>query len=759
METVFSKLLSMSLTASILVIAVLVLRLLLRKAPKALVVVMWALVGIRLVCPVTLKSEFSLLPDVKPMAQEIIETVPTVLAEPKDWDRTEPGADAGEEVPLPDTFEDEVLSEMPVVGESELSTPIVEETPGASPDIYEAESQKTDENRILQAVSVAAKVWICGLIAMLGYSIVSYVRIYRKVRESAPFTNHKKVRVCDAIDTPFILGVIRPRIYLPSDVTEPDLGYVLAHEQAHLKRLDHVWKPLGFVLLSVYWFHPILWLAYVLLCRDIESACDEKVVKELGVECKKSYSTALINCSVSRKWIAACPLAFGEVGVKKRIKSILHYKKPAFWLILVAVAACIWLAVSFLTDPKGKEEEVPKREVTVVVGNDYAAYLDEEGKLHVVYDEAGVTEGVDFNKTYQGLGTDRTRLVTIDEEGKLWASYPYTADEVQKQIDELFEEISSAGGNMGASHRDPEMMRAFAKVTDARQIVCDYPYDYVVLLADGTVVDDGGYVYEALQGVTSFAGDIDGVKLGLKEDGTLVIPEMGDLLRKKKLDEWPEKLAQLCAGSNYFVGLREDGTVIAEDTELNYLINDIEQWSGITKLASAGGTVAGIKEDGTVVAVCKNGTDKGQCAVEDWTDIVAIDTNGRVTVGIKADGSVVTTKEANTSGPSMEDIGAALPERYDYEEVKAVFLEYLNHQAWLYPNAYPQEAYECTFEVYCTADSYAKRVFLKTEYQGDVRWVKAEPEQYFKEGTPLHMLAQKNELMNASEENGELSYL
>lgn len=194
--------------------------------------------------------------------------------------------------------------------------------------------------------------WIVGMVAMLLYSFISCLSIRKKVREATLMK--EQIWLCDHISSPFIFGIVRPRIYLPSDMCDADMEYVIAHEKAHLKRYDHLWKPLGFLLLIVYWFHPLLWAAYVLLCRDIEFACDEKVIKEMGSGIKKSYAEALINCSVPRKMIAVCPLAFGEVGVKERIKKVLNYKKPAFWTVIIAVVACVALAVGFLTNPSSQ---------------------------------------------------------------------------------------------------------------------------------------------------------------------------------------------------------------------------------------------------------------------------------------------------------------------------------------------------------------------------------------------------------------------
>ncbi len=321
MTNVFLHLFNMSITASWLALAVVLLRFCLKKAPKAITVVLWALVGVRLLCPFSVESVFSLIPS--------NETVPTDIL----YTHT-PTIQSG--IPAVNTIVNPILSETL--------------TPSA-----------TDSVNPMQVVtSIACAVWLIGIAVMLGYTVFSYLRLHLQVREAAPM--EQNVYLCDRIASPFILGIIKPRIYLPSEMNQADVPYVLAHESAHLKRRDHLWKPLGFLLLTVYWFNPVLWVAYVLLCRDIELACDEKVLATLGTDIKKPYSDALINCSAPRKLITACPLAFGESGVASRVKSVLHYKKPAFWVILIAVIASAVIAVCFLTDPiteveGGKENE------------------------------------------------------------------------------------------------------------------------------------------------------------------------------------------------------------------------------------------------------------------------------------------------------------------------------------------------------------------------------------------------------------------
>jgi len=1338
MGAVFIKILNMSLTAGWIVLAVLLVRLLFKKkAPKALFPILWALVAVRLVCPVTFESSFSLIRNPEPLEQtELAEDFFSQVEMPEENSLQEnpsqekeatgafeektpvsagrnPSIDAGdlmleENMNLSPDKTDESLSgsenepvaggPVPVIIPNELPEGVefVEfETPGEQTTTSDKEEdagtvEKTPVSVTYTEVgvngsnftikrtdwfAVAAIVWLVGICIMLLYTAFSYISVYRRVKESAPLKD--KVRVCDRIDSPFILGMLRPRIYLPSDISITDREYVIAHEKAHLKRLDHIWKPLGFLLLSVYWFHPLLWVAYILLCKDIEFACDEKVIKELGAEQKKTYSTALINCSVSRKMISACPLAFGENGVKGRVKSVLHYKKPAFWVLVASVLVCVVMAVCFLTNPKSKEEtpeitptpiptsspvvteppevspmptasevaidekhftsqkfreylsaeydrdsngylseeereevrylyleapveayylktdgfdvldgfeyfpnlryvytnnakqilfnnqpsilyvevkgglaylhvedcpkfqvissssgtiasyyisdvaedciyqgeylngreekyiiplnsrcsirleykeefqeirstktyysqyykEIPtewlkrtengvgingepfatyfvgkdvdflqariydkerdseyvflteeeenstssflwfydgvvlmeddevdidqyryiqvpdlpdgvsegdlylrtgqnyqvssvtawadkglkirgsvnvdilyrengeertlatmedfgfyvhvdknnngrllywnyelydmlkhtpdtkgiqkpevwfssealqnhlnktynsdgeeglseserknvyylnymnsvslykermdgldhlpnltdlyisnadslvidghpsleyiagdatdlkkviikncpklkvidldlsvveevviegcynlKNEynknrgelvtaiettnISIAIGDEYAAYLDEDGKLHVLYDTSatneydtvGATRGIDTSKTYKTLGTDPYRLVAIDEEGRLSVSYYETAEEMQAILEETLKAVMEAGGNYGLGKPDPSIAKDFETISEVKQIFSTYPYDrYTALLEDGTVLYLGEK--EELTGVVQITAKTNGVIAGLKEDGTLVMTDVSDVLRKKKLDAWPQQLKQIAAGYNFFVGLCEDGTVISEGVEQEYLINTIEQWSGIVKIAVGNETVVGLKGDGTVVAVCPARSDKGQCEVDDWTNVIAVNTNGSVTIGITKDGTVLMAGD-------VPEIVKNLPERYNYEEIKTVFLEYLNHQAWLYPGEYPQESHTCSYELYSSAkDVNTKYVYLKTVINNTEHWIEFKPEKYYVPTTPIRIVAQRTDIMRESLENGEI---
>lgn len=317
MESVFIKILNMSLTAGYLVLALIILRFLLKKAPRWITCVLWAFVAVRLVCPFSFESAVSHLPSTEVIPEGIL-----LAAKP------------------------EINSGISSVNQS--LNPIIS-------DIF-APSPSASANPLQILAFFAAVVWLVGIAVMLIYAAVSYMRLHFKVREGVCLRDN--IFMCDHVPTPFILGVFRPRIYLPSSLSEEDMEYVIAHENAHLRRRDHIWKPLGYLLLSVHWFNPLLWIAYIMLCRDIEFACDEKVIREMGTQIKQSYSSALINCSVRRRTISVCPLAFGEVGVKGRVKKVLNYKKPAFWIIIVAVVLTVVFGVCYLTDPLNNDTNI-----------------------------------------------------------------------------------------------------------------------------------------------------------------------------------------------------------------------------------------------------------------------------------------------------------------------------------------------------------------------------------------------------------------
>ena len=312
MSELFLNIVNRSISASWVVVAVLVLRFCLKKAPKWVNVLLWGLVAARMLFPFSIESALSLIPSAEPIS-------PRIMTDPS------PSVQTG--VPALN----QVIN--PVIRGS--FTP----APGAS------------ANPLQLWIPVFTALWLVGATALFLYSAVSYWHLRRKVCEAVLLRDN--IYQSEAVGAPFVLGIIKPKIYLPYQIDSREMDHVIAHEQAHLRRRDHWWKPLGFLLLTIHWFNPLLWLSYVLLCRDIELACDERVIKEMGNAQRADYTQALVACSVNRRSIAACPLAFGEIGVKERVKSVMNYKKPAFWIVLASVIVCAVIAVCFLTNPIG----------------------------------------------------------------------------------------------------------------------------------------------------------------------------------------------------------------------------------------------------------------------------------------------------------------------------------------------------------------------------------------------------------------------
>lgn len=364
MEELFLSFWNRSVSAGWLILAIVALRLALKKAPRSSVCLLWLLVGVRLVCPFTIQSEASLLPSAEMIPQ-------TVLTQPP------PQIHTGIEV---------------------LNSGVNEQLA-----IRYVEGVTVPAGQTRSIVQLCAGVWLLGMAVMALWGLMSWLRLKRRVAEAVP--DGDGVWLCDTIASPFLLGIFQPRIYLPPSLDGDSRTYVVAHERAHIRRLDHLAKPAGFLLLSVYWFQPLVWLAYVLLCRDIELACDERVIRELGAACKKPYAEALLRCSVRRG--GAAVLAFGEVGVKERVKNVLNYKKPSFWLAAASLALCAVAAVCFLTDPveepvQSAAEPVPMSQP--VSNNRSVGQLLEHHSGHHPghHEDIPVTEPYESYTTYAG---------------------------------------------------------------------------------------------------------------------------------------------------------------------------------------------------------------------------------------------------------------------------------------------------------------------------------------------------------------------
>lgn len=313
MDDVFLKLVNLSISASWLILAVLVLRVVLKKAPKWVMPLLWGVVALRLVCLFSIESALSLIPSAETIPSEIVtETREPVLYEQATLDIvTNPTLPSAAEVPV-----------------------------GVS-----RQQAQVDFN-------IYSVLWFAGMAALLVHALVSAGKLKRKLATAILLRDN--IYESEFVDSPFVFGVVKPNIYLPMHMDEGTAAYVIAHERAHLARRDHWWKVLGYLVLALHWFNPLVWVAYILFCRDIELACDEKVVKGLDGAARADYSQALLSCAAPRRAVAACPLAFGEGNIKMRVKSALHYKKPAFWVAAAAVLAVVIVAVCFLTNPRSE---------------------------------------------------------------------------------------------------------------------------------------------------------------------------------------------------------------------------------------------------------------------------------------------------------------------------------------------------------------------------------------------------------------------
>ena len=358
MSDIFYKIIEMSISASWLIAVVIILRLFLRKAPRKIVCCLWALVALRLVCPFSVESRLSLVPEVRlpivtNMANNAVGAgdMTGVLLTGNNVNLAEGMADgvaegtAGREPS--DNVNDANVSGVGAAADNAADNM----TDGRTDELSGADAAA---HKTVNVLDIASIVWIAGIGVLLVYALTAYIRIRRKILPSVNIG--KNIYLCDDIDTPFILGVFRTKIFIPSKLSEGEREYVLAHENAHLERRDNLWKPLGYAILAVHWFNPLVWASYILLCRDIEIACDERVISDKDTEYKKQYATTLLNCSADRNYVTACPLAFGEVGVKQRIKAVLNYKKPSFWVVIAAVVVCVVAAVGFMTNPSSKKD-------------------------------------------------------------------------------------------------------------------------------------------------------------------------------------------------------------------------------------------------------------------------------------------------------------------------------------------------------------------------------------------------------------------
>lgn len=398
MDKLFILILNNALVAGWMIMAVIVFRLLFKKAPKWMNCLLWGLVAIRLFIPFSVESIFSLIPSAKPI--------------PANFEYAQiPQIDSG--IQSINTVINPVLADNFAVNEV------------------------ASVNPIQIVIILSSYVWIIGVVGFMIYALVSFFLLKNRVRNSELLD--RGIMKCKSIDSPFILGIIKPCIYVPDAMDAESYACVIEHEKTHIKRGDHIWKPLGFLLLSIYWFHPLCWLSYIMLCKDIEYACDEKVTKDKDKEWKAKYCQALLDCSSQRRMISACPVAFGEVSVKDRVKSVLNYKKPAFWIILVSIIITVIVAVCFMTNPKQHDqfEENNSNVMADATGNDLEdTVLFEEissGEKEQEFHENYATIDHEYHVDEKQLFVEMWAKAFCDKDGE--TIYNYSSDHVRSILE------------------------------------------------------------------------------------------------------------------------------------------------------------------------------------------------------------------------------------------------------------------------------------------------------------------------------------
>lgn len=496
MNELFLKIINMSISASWLILAVLILRLVLKKAPKWVNVLLWGIVAVRLICPLSFESALSLIPSA--------ETIPLDIEM-----AAKPTIDSG--VPAINSVVNPVLSSF------------------APP-----QHVLTSANPLQIWIPILNIIWLIGVGALLLYTAVSYWRLCRKVDTAVRYKDN--IFQSENVSSPFVLGLIKPRIYLPFKLDGQNLEHVVAHEKAHIRRKDHWWKPLGFLLLTIHWFNPLMWLAYVLLCRDIELACDEKVIKELGNEQRADYTQALVACSVNRRMIAACPLAFGEVGVKERVKSVMNYKRPAFWVIILAVIACVIVAVCFLTNPK--QDSYTLRIVVPAGSQEEFVYSHEE--VSTIKNTIKIWSG-------DGLGDTEVLLSPVNKTTETG----YTATYLTRGMPVEFDAEKDTWFKIGVNMQNPtdEDIIVYVEVENVAVRISDESTpDRMRFEAEILEIYDGNYLVKPVEGSWEL-NSADRIEVPIRNAHPSPEPEIGDVIEIEYsgeiLETYPARITEV----------------------------------------------------------------------------------------------------------------------------------------------------------------------------------------------------------------------
>ena len=477
MKELFTSFFNITVSGSFMILAAILLRMIFRKAPKAVLCLLWGLIFLRFLIPVQIETSFSLRPETP-----VLSAVDTSIIEQETSFGFQPSWDE----------ESTIISELPS---------------------FIPQQKLSPQDAVVDYVYIGALLWAVGFAGMLIYTFATYIRLRLRLREAVRL--EKNIFECSRIDSPFLLGFFRPRTYLPVHMDEGSRTVVIAHEQAHLRRGDNWFKLIAFICLALHWYNPLVWIAYSLLCRDIEGACDEAVIYQMDEQGRKDYSSALLNCQKRRSSVAGCPIAFGEVSVRKRILNVLHYKKPVAWVTVIAMVAVIFSGACLMTDPVDDTHPPYCKELTELLGEPMDVVCTELGFTVEEMEEIG--RGIYWapveNIEYQGIEFDLQLKFTPLNDETVWIlnGFAYFAE---SELAESFPEdvvslVHHLYGKLGRGYQwaansinDPDRLRDFSVETVHEKLDFNAHYD-----GSGTIVGEhwdltkisGGHVIEYLE--------------------------------------------------------------------------------------------------------------------------------------------------------------------------------------------------------------------------------------------------------------------
>lgn len=723
MTHIFLIILNMGISACFVICAILLLRAFSGKAPKWLRCGLWILVAFRLICPFSFKASFSIIPDISaqftdknisenntPASYIPLDTA-YATADATDASMpavTEPDSEARHTDNISD-HTDIIVPDRDIITNDPIRISTVsDDTPSAS-DTLENTVSVTDISDTSGVshpgiLDIVTFIWLFGVASLLLYYAVSLFKMKKLVKVAVPLRlfdvpvneNRHNILVSDSIKTPFVLGMIKPRIYIPSGLDAATLPYVLEHEKKHIKRMDNIWKAFGFLLLAIHWFNPLVWLSYYLFISDVEAACDESVIRSKSREEIKRYALALLKCSIQKTSPMLCSVAFGEISVKKRIRNIADYKKPKLKVIVSCILIAAMVTACTLTDPapaRGVEQKsdditAVAQENTGAAASGISDTTDPSGintgkttdagsntivnDIHIsgfgeiayirngsfgidesLFDysdpsgEKRKKDNIPMDGSVVSITDDDIYLTVIDDKGKIHSTYPLSSSETRENEYEVFRQAELNRGNVGTGRSNPDIVQDLEIMDNVTDFSGAYSYYYAVVDKYGRVIKDGSRIYsgeiKAVQAVDIGRGVTPFVLL---ENGRLWGKEYdnGDIYHNA-LKNW-RCITRLYVSGDNILALCMDGSVLSYKKAVQYRIND---WTDIVDLAYGYGNIVGLDKTGHVLFESINyipGTVNDtqltikeiRAELDTWENVLAVDCNQKYIVGLTGDG-------------------------------------------------------------------------------------------------------------------------